>query len=89
MKGKVTYHEHDVVEDIGKATDILGGGTILAVPGEDGSSGSDVVVLTLGVLADLLEEFEKVGGIILVDDVTSETLAVGVLPAELGQSHLC
>lgn len=85
--GKVAYHEHDVVEDISKATDILGGDTSLVVPGEDRSGGSDVVVFTLGVLANLLEEFEKVGGIILVDDVTSETLAVGVLPAEFRQSQ--
>ncbi|KAI6771334.1 hypothetical protein HG531_008959 [Fusarium graminearum] len=77
------YHNHEVIQYISKAPKILGWGTILIIPGQQGAGSSKVEVLSNGVLAKLLQELQKVGSIILVDGVAPKALPVGVLPIKV------
>lgn len=53
---QVAYHDHDVVQNIRKASEILGRSASLVVPGEERPSSSEEELLAHGVLAELLEE---------------------------------
>ena len=71
-----------MVEDLGELGDILHRLTVLADEGcdTDGSGQSEV---GRGVLvgAELLEEGEEVGRVLVEDGVAADTLLVGVFPA--------
>lgn len=80
----VVGHDHEVVELLGEAgegaVDAADAGGI--IPGEQAGGGGQVELLGL-LLAELLEEGQEVGGVVLVDGVAAETLAVGVLPVKV------
>lgn len=83
---QVAYHDHDVIQNSRKAREIRGRSASLVVPGEERPSSSEEERLAHRVLAELLEELEEVGSIIVVDRIAAETLAVWVLPAREASS---
>ena len=54
---------------------------VSALPWFDGCRGGEDEVLADRILAEFLEEREKVVGVLWGDDVTADTLTTGVLPA--------
>lgn len=84
LNSQRTNHDHEVIENAGKTAEVGRGDSLGIVPGEQRSSSGKVEVLALGLLAELLEECEKVGSVIVVDHIASETLPVRVLPTTPG-----
>ena len=71
-----------MVEDLGELGDVLHRLTVLADEGRDTHGGGQGEV-GRGVLvgAELLEEGEEVGRVLVEDGVAADTLLVGVFPA--------
>lgn len=75
----VPYHDHDVVEHVGEPAQVCRPGAGGIVPGEEGGGGSEGEGGSFGLLAELLEEREEVGGVVVVDGVAPEALSVRIL----------
>ena len=71
-----------MVEDLCELGDVLHGLTVLADEGCDtDGGGQSEVSRCVFVGAELLEEGEEVGGILVEDGVAADALLVGVFPA--------
>jgi hypothetical protein len=81
-RGYTHVHDGDVVEDLCELGDVRHGLTVLANEGCDTNGGGQGEV-GRGVLvgAELLEEGQEVGGVLVKDGVAADALLVGVFPA--------
>lgn len=77
----MTYHDGDVVQDGGKATEVLRRGPRRVVPGVQRAGGSQEQSLALVGGAQLLQEQEEVGRVIRADGVAANALTVRVFVA--------
>lgn len=75
----VVVHDHGVVEDVGEAGEVGGLCCAGIVPGEEGGGCGQIETGVGG--AELLEEGEEVGRIVVIDGIAAQALLVGVLPA--------